>query len=75
LIVALSNASASSVCPGSSHEQDGRTAHGIDMEPSHVEIARSIAKRVGLTNAKFYARTTYELPFADEAFFMIQLLT
>jgi ubiquinone/menaquinone biosynthesis C-methylase UbiE len=41
---------------------------GIDLEPTMIEQARSLADKVGLTNARFEVGRAEELPAADESF-------
>ena len=41
---------------------------GMDVEESQVEIARSNAETVGLSNATFETANIYELPFDDNSF-------
>jgi ubiquinone/menaquinone biosynthesis C-methylase UbiE len=43
-------------------------AVGIDIEPSMVAYARSLAQARGVGNARFEVASVYELPFPHEAF-------
>lgn len=45
--------------------------HGIDMEESQIEIARSIAKAGGHDNATFHVGDVTDLPFEDSFFDMV----
>ena len=42
--------------------------HGVDMETSQVEIARSVAEDAGQTNATFHVADVTDLPFEDGFF-------
>ena len=42
--------------------------HGVDMEPSQIEIARSVAEAQGVTNATFHVGDVTALPFEDDFF-------
>lgn len=42
--------------------------HGVDMEPSQVDLARSIAKAGGHDNATFQVGDVTGLPFDDDSF-------
>ncbi len=42
--------------------------HGVDMEESQVEIARSVARAAGVDNAIFHVADVTELPFEDNFF-------
>ena len=42
--------------------------HGVDMEASQVELARSVAKASGQANALFHVGDVADLPFEDASF-------
>ena len=42
--------------------------HGVDMEESQVELARSLARTAGYTNAIFHVGDVTALPFDDDFF-------
>ena len=42
--------------------------HGVDMEPSQVELARSVAQAAGRSNAIFHVGDVVDLPFEDGFF-------
>lgn len=42
--------------------------HGIDMEPSQIDMARAVASSSGCENAKFSVADATSLPFEDEFF-------
>ncbi|MDE2756833.1 MAG: methyltransferase domain-containing protein [Acidobacteriota bacterium] len=42
--------------------------HGVDMEPSQVEIAATVAQAQGITNATFHVGDVTALPFPDDFF-------
>ena len=42
--------------------------HGIDMEESQIELARSAATAGGHDNITFHVGNVYELPFEDDSF-------
>lgn len=42
--------------------------HGIDMEPSQVEMSRKLAAELGVDNAKFQVADAARLPFEDGFF-------
>ncbi|MXZ46610.1 MAG: class I SAM-dependent methyltransferase [Chloroflexi bacterium] len=44
------------------------TVHGIDMEESQVELARSLAAETGVDNAVFDVADVLDLPFEDDYF-------
>ncbi len=41
---------------------------GVDLEPSQVDAARSLAVARGVTNARFEVASIYQLPFPDRSF-------
>ena len=51
---------ASAVAPGE--------MHGVDMEESQIDLARSVAKMNGCANAKFHVGDVTDLPFEDGYF-------
>ncbi len=42
--------------------------HGVDMEPSQIELSRSVAEAHGIDNATFHVADVADLPFADDYF-------
>ncbi len=47
---------------------DPGEVHGIDMEASQIELARSAAVAGGHENITFHMGNVYELPFEDNSF-------
>lgn len=56
----ISSGLAGAVAPGE--------MHGVDMEESQVELARSVARAHGRDNAQFHVGDVTDLPFADSYF-------
>ena len=42
--------------------------HGVDMEESQIELARSVSRAAGQDNAQFYVADATDLPFEDNYF-------
>ena len=49
--------------------------HGVDMEVSQVELARSVARSGGHNNAIFHVGDVTELPFEDGFFDVLTAIT
>ena len=58
------------ISAGLARAVDPGELHGIDMEASQIDIARSIAEAGGHDNATFHVGDVTDLPFEDSSFDM-----